>query len=398
MMPDKLLFPQSDKIYSFNTDWGQFQPSEGFYLGHRIRTDLLDSEAGAYYVISIYGLKKDELPNVKDFRLTFKTTVTKDSIEAVGNYLKTHTIPTASLTGAGCTPGFDSHICLKTITNVTIPGSSLPEADLWQTIAAKGTYVPGNVSAPGQIAGFSLGSHSLAVGGTITVDGGTKLEQYLSDQSLISWNKVGSKINDLFDKKGVPLGTTTNSPGNFNGRHYSANSWNLTAPLANPAAGGSTSFSSPPEGKLWKIVVSGNELIVGNGSSGTNFSGSGTIMVVGDNGQEVNITFNGPVTCSSGTRLSFMAKGSITFQPLPSDNYDVEVGCGAYTSLNGNINFAPGTVKSGNLKGIFVAKNNIVLPKADNLVGAFVIKRDDALATNPTSLLREMLNLVFQPS
>lgn len=401
MTPDRLLFPDGI-IYVFVDDGHgnhYFQRESGTgYEKYWVYTVVEGSDAGASYTITITGFNRDDPPPIKNFRLTFRDSVSKESLESVENYLKNNLVYTARLTGPGCdasNPNVKSHLCLDTVTTVKIYEQE-KESHLQQTIAVKGTFVPGNVAAPGEISGFSLGPQSLAVGGTIDVNGGTKLRNYLATQTAISWSSVEGKLNELFNQ-GVDLGAAVSTSG-FNGRHYSADTWNLNALSVDPAVvGNSNSFSSPPEGKLWRVNADENLTIGnGNGSGTTTFSGSGTIVFTG--ARDVNVTFKRPIACSPGTRLAFITKGNITFEARASDGYRVDVGCGSYTSLNGNINFAPSTVKEGDLKGIFVASKNIILPKSENLTGPFTIGRDDLFASNPTVLLREILKLVFSPS
>lgn len=395
--PDQLLFPEGGVTYNFIDD--EFVPNGQQYLRHRVETKLEGSGDGAYYVITIFGFVRGELPDVKDFRLTFKEPVTKSSVEKVEDYLTNplNFVPTARLTGSDCQTPLQnpkSHICLDTITTVRGQTTRLPSAHVRQTISVRGTFVPGNVAAPREISGFSLGASSLAVGGSIDVDGGTKLQQYLASPTIISWSSISNTLNGLFNK-GTLLGTSMDTQG-FNGKQYTPNNWNLNASFADPVVGTSSSFSFPPEGKIWKVIATDPNFNIGNGNGVTTFSGSGTIVFTGD--QDINLIFKQPVACSPGTRLAFITKGNITFEARASDGYKVSVGCGAYISLNGNIDFAPSTVKEGDLKGIFVAKNNIILPDSENLTGSFIIDRDDLFASNPTSLLRELLKLVFTPS
>src|SRR3989344_406643 len=402
MTPDKLLFPSSGTTYSFVGD--KFEPDGQQYLRHRVVTSLEGNGDGRYYVVSILGFDRDEPPELKDFRITFKEPISKQDVEKVGIYLKNpvNFVPTAQLTGAGCVPDFPnpkSHICLDTIIVVKGRTTRLDRTDVRQTIGVKGTFVPGNVAAPGIISGFSLGTQSLAVGGTVEVNGGTKLQQYLNThtQTVISWSTISGTLDEIF-AKGVSLGTSVDSQGSFNGRQYTANNWNLNASSPDPVVGSSTSFSSPPEGKIWKIVATGSNFDIGNGSGTTMFDGAGTVVVTGDQNQKVNLTFKQPLDCRTGTRLAFITEGDIKFEARPNDDYKLKVSCGSYTSLKGSINLSPSRVGGGDLKGIFVAKNNIVLPKPDDLSGQFIINRDNTFASHPTALLRELLKLVFSPS
>ncbi len=394
--PVQLLFPESGATYNFIND--KFAPNSQQYLRHRVETKLEGSGDGAYYVITIFGFVRDELPNVKDFRMTFREPVSKSSIEKVEEYLKNpfNYVPTAQLTGANCVADLQnpkSHICLDTITKVHGQTTSLQPAHVRQTISVRGTFVPGNVAAPGEISGFSLGNQSLAVGGTILVIGGTKLGGYLKSQPAISWSRIESKLDKIFiNRDSAQKSESISSP-------YLDNNWQLNSSDRNNPNVSATSFSSPPEGNLWNVTVNSTSFAFGDLDRAINFSGSGTIVFssTGQNG-DVNLTFNGPITCSPNTRLAFITRGNIVFRP--SSTGEVKVGCGSYTSLGGNINFAPTphTVKAGQLKGIFVARNSIVLPVAEELTSTFSIDRDNVFAENPTVLLRELLKLVFSPS
>ncbi|MEK7535273.1 MAG: hypothetical protein AAB563_02635 [Patescibacteria group bacterium] len=394
--PDKLLFPDG-AVYIFEYISGvpYFRPDSGTGYTVLVSTKNKDVD-GEYYVVSITGIKKDDLPSVRNFRMTFKEPISKENVDKVENYLRVgNSVDTARLTNAACATGPDtSQLCLDTITTVSNRGTKLPSAHLLQTIATRGTFVPGNVVAPGEISGFSLTGQSLAVGGTVRVSGGTKLEGYLDNQSAISWNKIESQLDKIFrNRDSAQKSDIIDNP-------YLATSWQLnSSDRYNPNAS-ATSLSSPPEGKLWNVTVNSSNFTYGNGNGAINFSGSGTVVFSRSNGQNenVNLTFNGPITCSPNTRLAFITKGNIVFRP--SSTGEVTVGCGSYTSLDGDINFAPTphTVKAGQITGIFIAKNSIVLPVADELTSTFNIYRDDVFATNPTVLLRELLKLVFSPS
>ncbi len=388
MTPDRLLFPSSGTTYTFSGD--KFVPDGQPYLRHRVLTKPAGSGDAAYYIITITGFKRDELPTAKDFRLTFKPAVSKESIDRVENFLKNSSVPTARLTGAGCAGDDGSHICLDSITKVRLPSRRLNDAHLRQTIPIRGIFVEGNVAAPGTISNFSLGSRSLAVGGSITLVNGTQLPQYLRDQTVsFRWNNVESQLNTIFDRRDNIAPKITSLGNQFTGPLWQLNS----ADNNNPAAG-ATSFSTPPEGKLWNVVVGSDKFTFGDGSGQTNFSGSGTIVFSRDGGGKVDLIFEEPITCAVGTRLAILTEGKITFR-APSATNSVEIGCGAYTSLDSGIDFAAGTVKSGRLTGIFIAKENINLPNPDNLIAPFSIKRDSLFATNPTILLRELLKVVF---
>ena len=396
--PDEMLFPDGAKyIFEYDTSSGKprfrLESGTGYDVAVSTKNETTDGE---YYVVSITSISIDSQQSIRNFRMTFKEPISKANIDKVENYLRNgNSVDTARLTNAACATGPDtSQLCLDTITTVSNRGTKLPSAHLLQTIATRGTFVPGNVAAPREISGFSLTGQSLAVGGMVLVSGGTKLEGYLDNQSAISWSKIESKLEKIF----VNRNSSQESDGIEN--PYLDNRWQLNSSDRNNPNAFATSFSSPPEGKLWNITVNSSNFTYGDGNGAIDFSGSGTVVFSRSNGQNenVNLTFNGPVTCSPNTRLAFITKGNIEFRP--SSTGEVKVGCGSYTSLDGDISFAPTphTVKAGQITGIFVAQNSIVLPVADELTSTFNIYRDDVFATNPTVLLRELLKLVFSPS
>ncbi len=386
MMPDKLLFPKIGVTHSFNSQSEQFEldpPRPGPYPEHKVSVTKSGSGSpdGDYYVITVTGFKKDELPGVKDFRLTFVTTVSNKNIEDVEKYLEKNSIPTAELTGVGCAPSeYKSHICLKTITTVRASSKKLV-AYLKQTIGVKGIIVPGNVAAPGLIDGFSLSPRSLAVGGNVDVSGGTKLEGYISENTTVfSWGKVESQIRAMF-KKGQDLGSSISSNNFTSTNTYKSIRWNLNAPAKNTMDQTSNSFSTPPEGKIW---YHNNSLTLdAPGNSGITFSGSGTIVVKG------NLSINDPIKCGTltQTRLAFLVEGDINI------NTD-SIGCGAYIAMGGKLTFSNPISGSGNMTGIFIARDSVKLP-AGELKGPYIINYDSYLAAHPTALIQELLTAVF---
>ncbi len=385
MTPDKLLFPDfagRTVIYRFveaaNLANSHFiRESGAFFDKHRILTSIEKNNTdGAYYSISIIGFKRDELPNVKDFRLTFRKDVSKVALDQVVTFLETNSIPTARLTGPGCAGPGQSHICLDAITKVRGIARILPEAHLRQTVPVRGIFVEGNVAAPGQIKNFTINPQSIAVGGKIDIiDGAAKIEDYINNSTKFAWNNVSGPITDLFDRR---LAGTK-----FDGSTYAGN-WLLNSTGNLPSNGNPNSFSSPPEGKLWYVE---GDLTLG----ATNFSGSGTIAVNG------NLVINGELTCQALTRLGLIVNGSITFAAGNNGKVD----CGAYAAIGkvggggGNINFVLPNTKNGTLKGIFVAAGNISLPNPNSLTGVYNINYDSFFAKEPTVLFKELIKLIF---
>jgi len=400
MTPAQLTFPQSAIIYNFNAGTGQFSPNSGLFNQHRVTTSTVNTGDAAAYVITITGWKYNELPNLKDFRLTFASTVTKDSISKVENYLKANgsiyglgANVVASLTGVGCAGNDGSHICLTTITSVRVPGQILPDSRLQQTIPLKGIFVEGNAAAPsGQLQNFSFSNgQSIAIGNSVTnVSGGQVITGYpTSSISPINWATAGPAITAIYNQK-------SNFPMLNLGSGYSGSSWNLNTDTTDPANSHQTSFSTPPEGKLWNIVVSGSRFDLGSVGNNINFTGFGTLVVSGDKGQSVDVFIHNHLTCASSTRLGMMTMGSINFVTSAVDHQSFAA-CGAYASLNGNISFDSNALPatSGSMTGLFIAKGNVVLPNPNTLTGIYQISRDSYYATHPTVLFQNLLKLVF---
>ncbi|MEK7202355.1 MAG: hypothetical protein AAB669_02415 [Patescibacteria group bacterium] len=405
MTPDKLTFPQSGVVYTFNGE--KFEPEQGQYLDHKVTVTtkggppINGSTAGDYFLITISGFKKDEPPKAKDFQLTFIPTVNKNNINKLEDYLKRRSRDTAYLSDSGCSNGSQSHICLKTITKVSVSGRTLPEADLFQTIPLKGIIVSGNSAAlNGTLDGFIQSGTALAVGKSVgTVVDGRVISGYDNDRiSPINWTNIGGTLSNQFSLNRLTNVTRANI--------YNDEIWNLNSidkfspqdPLRN-------TFSTPPEGRLWNIHVdpansnSNGFYHIGreNDSRPINFSGAGTISVSDintNNPSDIAVVIHGGVTCAPGTRFALVTKGDIIFTTPP--NGDISIECGSYTSLNGNIIFGNNSViKKGTVNGIFIAKGDILLPDPDRLTDTFNINPDTNILKNPPVLLRELLKIVF---
>ncbi|MEK7202347.1 MAG: hypothetical protein AAB669_02375 [Patescibacteria group bacterium] len=241
--------------------------------------------------------------------------------------------------------------------------------------------VEGNVAAPGQVSGFTLDSNAVAVGGAVNIEGSTStLDNYIDGQSeVFDWNRISLKMGELYTR-GFGLGTGVSSGS------YSEANWFLNSSTNNPTNSNSSTFSSPPEGKIWK--VNGNLTLGQNNPIA--FHDAGTIVIDGD------LNINGRLFCETNTRLGFIVHGKINI------NTDY-VGCGAYTALGRTASNNDGTitfknVSSGQVKGIFIAKNSIKLPSKISLTGPFNIDYDSLFAANPTALYQELLNIVFTTS
>jgi hypothetical protein len=229
-----------------------------------------------------------------------------------------------------------------------------------------GISVKGNVAALTNLNGFTIATpYAIVYGGTIAndVSGGQEISNYLANTKL-DWTVVKPQIQTLLDaskSSAVTAGALTST------------TWYLNSPTADPNnTANATTFSTPPEGKLWTV---GSGLSI---PGAVEFKGSGTIIVNG------NVTFNGPVTCSAGTRLGIVATGSITFKSST-------IGCGSYVSMNDNINFL--STKTGKANGIFIAANSIVLPRMDD-GELFEINYDTTFVSNPTIIFKELLKII----
>ena len=260
MTPSQLRFsnvsPSKEAIYNFAGGKFERQSGQGSdYNSYKVNTSTKESgSAGEYYVITITGFTKGEVPSTRDIRLTFQPQVNKNAIDRVEGYLKNNSIPTARLSGSDCDTlrNEKSYICLDTATTAS-SGTKRATAHLVQTIGVTGTFVPGNVAAPGTISGFSLGKNSIAVGGTVNISGGTHLPTYLSDETVsFRWSNVSGEIGTMLNR-GLTVGTSVNSTAyNSSSHKYSGDHWYLNAFAKDPTVGNFTSFSTPPEGKIWK--------------------------------------------------------------------------------------------------------------------------------------------------
>lgn len=404
MTPAKLTFPQSGVVYTFNGE--KFEPENGLYLDHKVITTELGSGAGTYYVITIKDFKIDEKrpPDINDFRLTFQPTVSNNDIKSVESYLRNplNFVPTARLSGPGCdtSGGKKSHICLETSTTVTVPGKNLPVNPLFQTIPIKGIFVGGNSAAlGGTLANFIQSGNALAVGGTITnIDGGQTIAGYSTSNdfpsSPIHWENIGAQLTAQFNIQ--------KSINKIVAYVYNANRWNLnSSDDGTPSNQASNSFSTPPEGKLWNIyvdrVASRGTYLFGPNHGDIRMNGSGTISIRSKNDNEpMPVEIQGNILCEPGTRFALVTEGDIKFTTPPNQKMLIE--CGSFTSLKGSITFGTGNVKEGKIKGIFVAKGNIVLPDSNALTSVFSIDPDTVITNNPPVLLRELLKIVFGSS
>lgn len=322
--------------------------------------------------------------NAYNYRLTFVSPVSSANVTKLATYLLNNKVAdTASLQNSDCSQIKRTHICLLTQAKF-IPEEypndqgKQPSTSYSQSIALEGISVAGNVSGGGTLSNFKVASGAIVVGGTIKPDvsGETKLDSYLPNTKL-DWSKVGPDLKTLYDKRTAGTG--------FDGKHFGANkTWYLNSATSDPTNSTVTSFSAPPEGKLW--YQKDNDSFIFNGD--IKFSGSGTIAF------NRNVTFEGKVECDQGTRLGIITTGNITF------NTD-KVECGAYVALD-----TPGLGQDisfensvrGEIEGIFVASGSIKLPTVGGLTGPYEIRYDAAFAENPTVLFREILKLLTTTS
>ena len=359
-----------------------------------VSTGSFDSESNIddHYKISFRDWRKTAEPYV--FKMTLREPITSANIADVDRYLAAQDggFPTFYFGDSSCDSGGSSaYICLVTQLTANAPSVGGGDINLWQKIARKQLIVEGNVAAPGQIQNFQLDQNAIAVGGTINISGGSaELDRYLDGQSVkIRWGEVSPPLNQLFDRRGEA------PPVRFNGNNFVGPSWNLNSIDDKPSNTSINSFSSPPEGKLWNVVVDGvPSFTLGNPNSQMTFSGSGTIVFSSANSnQPIDLTINSAIICQPGTRLAIITRGNITFKRPPSTR-NHQVNCGSYTSLDKGIVFE--NASRGDVRGIFVAKGSVTLPNPSNLTGPYFIKYDAGLARNPTVLLKELLSIVFR--
>ncbi len=367
--PLSILPPKQIKFggqtYSFATsgNWPADIPSQNSY---QITSTKIGSDARAYYQVIIRGFKKAG-SGVKDFRITFDDSqATKDkfnqliSVLSGGNSGDTSFLAASS--NCATSPPGKAYVCLKTTSYVFVSGKKYSQA-LTQAIPATGIFIEGNVTAK-SLNNFSIFPNSIAVGQAVDVSGGLK---------VIGYTPISAQ--PLFDMINAKKGTGTSYV--TSGIAADAQ-WNLNS-STQALDGPSTSFSLPPEGKLWNVSGASTFTL-----DHLTFQGSGTLVFEGD----VNI--KNSVACLANTRLAIVATGTITF-----DSTVDTVACGAYVSTGADIKFANPSKKHASYAGIFIAKNNITLPNPTLLDGLFSINYDKNYAQNPTVLLKELIKLAI---
>jgi len=339
------------------------------------------------------------------FKLTLKTPITNANINNLITYLQNNgaTDNRAFLGNSNCQPSVNGSLCLQTKLKFVAPQYPAGVTKvLTERIGQGGIEVQGNVAAPGTLNGFSISPTALAVGGSVSISGGSSLPSYLTTNPPIKWEQINSQLNSIYDQrtKGVTIpdltigrtGTTPAYPGISNSCTSAGGiyQWNLNSNTNRPCDAAS-SFSSPPEGKLWNIVRdtgSTGSFEIGNGATTVNFSGSGTLVFEGD------VIVKSAITCAPGTRLGIVTKGKISFQ---TNNVE----CGAFVTLNNSLYFDGDNgyqPTSGTMTGIFVAKDQVRLPKSGPLTDIYHINYDSDFGRNPTVLFKNIMPLVLNTS
>lgn len=381
--PDKIEFDGSvfQVSYSPSLSIGLVSGSSN-YTAEIIEVDsstLTTDPIGKYYHLKI----KNFLPrsNPYQFKMTFLTNVPSNNIAELSQYLNQFgPLRNSFFDGDECyLPQGSDYLCLRTSATVKVPEITSREVELnmLQKVGIPGITVEGNVAGPGTLKDFTIEPNSIVVGGTVLSEGGTALSGYINSSRKIAWNNVSQQLTDRYDT-GQRIGTDIVSSKYSNGTgEYSGNRWELNAFNRDPLVTTVNSISSPPEGKIWK--THGNLAL----TVPINFSGSGTIVVGG------NLTIKSALTCDSQARLAFIVAGSISVETNL-------ISCGAFIALGGDLTFSNAT--SGSVKGIFIARGDVNLPKKTLLTGPYAIKYDSYLAAHPTALLTESLEILFTTS
>lgn len=334
------------------------------------------------------------------YRLTFKsgtgtTTLPKSTVASYQSYITTfphsnELADTFICNGDGTLNSSGTNLCIKEKTTfetpergVTGPLYTLQAIPLGVTGAIN---IQGNAAAAGTIAGFNFNalSSAIAVGGSIpdAIPNANKtLQNYINQNATkFSWTNVKPQLDALFAKRAK--GTAPGGSQFIGSTTYTGSTWNLNSSTNDPSNAGVSSFSSPPEGKLWNIPGSFFRL-----PNNIQFSGSGTIAVNGP------IEIDGNITCAPGTRLGIVATGTINF-------IGSTINCGAYTTLGSNSDIVFNYQVGANgltARGIFVAGHSIHLPSLGAGI-SYSINYDDTFGSNPTVLYSELLKIVFSSS
>lgn len=322
------------------------------------------------------------------FRMTFRNlaggvAIPSANVDQVVAYLSERGEKDSIFFGNGSCGGTASErgfLCAKATTQALSPTTAAITLPLLQKIELSGVYAAGNIAALVEIQNIKLFPNSIAVGGQLTNVTGVTLTNYLQNNptSTLVWNNgVDQQITELYERRSQ--GTSAES--------LETTTWQLNTPSNDPDdTTAPTTFSAPPEGKLW--TTAGSLTFPGD----VTFNGSGTIVVNG------NLTFNGVVRCTGAKRLAFLVRGNITFNGLPN------VECGAYVALGSSNGSLPGNLRFTNeppaggatAKGIFVARKDVQIPNA--AASPQMIDYDADFAAQPTVLFREFMNLILSSS
>lgn len=275
-------------------------------------------------------------------------------------------------------------LCTKTIARLSAAGFGPTSHYLTHAIPVfGGISVEGNVAGTGNISGFVFDEDSrkaIAVGGNVNsgVTGGAgNVQNYTNNSTVLKWDPpgtVGARVAAIYDASSSKA--SVSSVSSFTNGSIFLNSSNRN--LRNNST---TTLSTPPEGKLWRIE---SDTTLTN----VTVNGSGTIMVEG------NVTINNSLQCSAGTRFGIIATGTITINLASGTG---KLSCGAYVARGGDLIFSDGLNNPDiayEARGIFVTKGSIQLPSiADDV--AFKVKYDNAFAADPTVLFKELLSIIF---
>ncbi|OGD61510.1 hypothetical protein A3A71_02700 [Candidatus Berkelbacteria bacterium RIFCSPLOWO2_01_FULL_50_28] len=378
--PDQLLF--EDEKWRFdlsdsNNPVEVHQSGPNDYVANIILKDQGDGDnRGKYYEVTITGF--DSREEEYNYRLTLVPSASGSDIANIGSYLEQSGAHENVYLGSGeCAGGLQEYICFNTDVIVEVPeilenGAPLPISlgpPMREKISVADIRVGGNVLAPGEIADFEISDSAVVVGGSINIRGNpAKLPNYSSSE--INWSSVRSILQASFDK-GFAAGTAV-------GGNYTGAVWHLNSATNDPLNLQRSTYSTPPEGKVWKVA--GNLTL----NNSVQFDGIGSIVVDG------NVTVRGDIGCTKA-KLAIIASGTITFETPANHTETVE--CGAYVALGGSITF--GDAYEGDVKGIFVARSSIDLPSRVPLTHSYSIDYDADLAANPPGLLRDILQIVF---
>lgn len=280
-----------------------------------------------------------------------------------------------------CAAGVSGYLCLTSQVKLSAKGFTTVVQTLNQALSLNipTLQIKGSAGAAVTLDGFVAQDGALILGGTISgrVSGGKQVSGYLSGSNFAWSNQITTAVLNTITQGQSQATLYHSSTGNYTNANWYLNA---TSDPTNPAT---TSYDSPPEGKLWNVDQS---LTFTNPVT---FSGNGTIIFSG------NVTFNGAVNCSAGTRLGVITKtGNVVF----NDNH---ISCGAFLALaaangsQGTITFHSQQQTNVDANGIFIAQKNIVLPTLANGV-TMTINYDNVFGKNPTILFRDILQTLLR--